>query len=240
MKSKDRICIGIVNDGKINSRLLIDLLHIATKRAHRFDSIVQVANIGLLTRSRNVVIKNYLDESDANWILLLDADERIPLEAFDKLVAAADEKERPVMSGLVFGAFEEHEDRIRPVPLIYRENELGLQPIDDFAIDSIIPVSAAGTGCLLIHRSVLLTMQEKATPHQGKDWAWFVDGAIDGRWFGEDLLFCKRIESLGYPIYAHTGAILSHRKEFWLDARHHAPLREAAVQSNAQANPPGA
>jgi GT2 family glycosyltransferase len=232
MKKTDKIAIGMINDGKINSQLVIDLLHIAKLRP-QFDSFIQVANIGLITRSRNVLIKNFLEQSDAQWLLMMDADERMDLQSFDALVNTAN-GERKVVSALVFAAFFEDNDQLRPVPTIYRDVEnYGLQPIEDYPLNEIIQVDATGTGCLLIHRSVILELQEKATEHQGKDWAWFVDGPINGTWFGEDLLFSKRLKSLGIPIYCNTSAILAHRKEFWLDNRHHTPFREYAIKNKA-------
>jgi hypothetical protein len=110
------------------------------------------------------------------------------------------------------------------------DSEKGLQPIDAYPEDQLIEVDAVGTGCILIHRSVLLDMQKQATPNQGSNWAWFVEGAIDGTYFGEDLLFSKRLKSMGYKIHAHTGAILPHHKQFWLDERHHTPMRDHAIQ----------
>lgn len=229
MKSGDKVCIGIVNDGKINSLLAMDLIHIARHPQGKLDHMIQVANIGLTTRSRNVVIKTYLETTDADWLLLIDSDERLTLDTWFKLLQTAHHKDRPIVSGLVFAAFFNNEDELRPVPTIYRLNlQTGLQPIDDYPEDEVIEVDAAGTGCLLIHRSVILEMQKNATANQGKDWAWFVEGAIDGTYFGEDLLFSKRLKSLGYKIHAHTGAILAHQKQFWLDERHHAPMREIA------------
>jgi hypothetical protein len=137
------------------------------------------------------------------------------------------------VSGLVFAAFFDGDDGLRPVPTIYKmDMEKGLQPIDAYPIDKLIEVDATGTGCLLIHRKVLLDMQANATAHQGKDWAWFVEGAIDGTYFGEDLLFSKRLKSMGYKIFAHTGAILPHHKQFWLDDRHHIPMRNHAIQQS--------
>jgi len=221
----------MVTDGKINGQLAIDLIHIARHKTQKLDQMVQVANVGLTTRSRNVVVKNFLDEVTTPWLLMIDSDERLPIETFFKLVDAAHDKDRPIVSGLVFAAFFDNADNLRAVPTIYRmTTDKGLQPIDDYPIDTLMEVDATGTGCLLIHRSVLETMRDQATPNQGRDWAWFVEGAIEGTYFGEDLLFSKRLKSMGYKIHAHTGAILPHQKQFWLDERHHAPLREAAIQ----------
>ena len=76
----------------------MDLIHIARHPSGRLDHMIQVANIGLTTRSRNVVVKNFLEEVDTPWLLLIDADERLTLDTFFKLVDAADEKLRPIVS----------------------------------------------------------------------------------------------------------------------------------------------
>lgn len=228
---KDRVCIGMVNNGTIDSLLAMDLIHIARERNGHFDHMVQVGNIGLTTRSRNVVIKTFLETTTADWLLMIDSDERLSLDTWHKLINSAHDKDRPIVSGLVFAAFFDNDDALRPVPTIYRmDMENGLQPIDDYPEDQLIEVDAVGTGCILIHRNVLLDIQKNATAHQGKNWAWFVEGAIDGTYFGEDLLFSKRLKSMGYKIHAHTGAILPHHKQFWLDERHHAPMRDHAIQ----------
>jgi len=223
----------MVNNGTIDSMLVLDLIHIAKEKNGHFDHLVQVGNVGLTTRSRNVVVKTFLEQTDADWLLMIDSDERLSLETWHKLIDSAHDKDRPIVSGLVFAAFFDDQDGLRPVPTIYRmDPEKGLEAIDAYPIDKLIEVDATGTGCLLIHRSVLLDMQKQSTPNQGKDWAWFVEGAIDGTYFGEDLLFSKRLKSMDYKIFAHTGAILPHHKQFWLDDRHHIPMRNHAIQQS--------
>ena len=223
----------MVNNGTIDALLAMDLIHVAREKGGHFDHLVQVGNVGLTTRSRNVVVKTFLETTDADWLLMIDSDERLSLQTWHKLIDSAHDKDRPIVSGLVFAAFFDGEDSLRPVPTIYRmDPEKGLEAIDAYPIDELIEVDATGTGCLLIHRSVLLDMQKQATPNQGKDWAWFVEGAIDGTYFGEDLLFSKRLKSMGYKIFAHTGAILPHHKQFWLDERHHATMRNHAIQQS--------
>ena len=223
----------MVNNGTIDALLAMDLIHVAREKGGHFDHLVQVGNVGLTTRSRNVVVKTFLETTDADWLLMIDSDERLSLQTWHKLIDSAHDKDRPIVSGLVFAAFFDGEDSLRPVPTIYRmDPEKGLEAIDAYPIDKLIEVDATGTGCLLIHRSVLLDMQKQATPNQGKDWAWFVEGAIDGTYFGEDLLFSKRLKSMGYKIFAHTGAILPHHKQFWLDDRHHIPMRNHAIQQS--------
>ena len=152
---------------------------------------------------------------------MIDSDEQLPIAAFDKLIESAHDKERPIIAGLVFASFEIGQAYPKPVPTIFQDAPEGFLPLNNYDKDSLFEVDAAGTGCLLVHRSVLETMQASADPHQGKDWCWFWDGPIDGIWIGEDLQFCRRVRSLGFPIYAHTGAILPHSKSYWLDDRQH-------------------
>jgi hypothetical protein len=223
MKPKDKVVIAFPHSGKVNTEFAINLSEINRHRRDRVDTVIGVGNISLLTRSRNVIVKNFLDETKAQWLLMMDTDQILSVEAFDKLINTAND-ERKVISALIFAAFWDDSNNLRAVPVIYHETENGPQPWDNYPDDKIVEIAAAGTGCLLIHRSVLETMREQATENQGKDWAWFTDGAIAGRWFSEDLLFSRRLQSLGIRMFAHTGAILPHRKEFWLDERHHAPF----------------
>ncbi len=233
MKTKDKVCIGMVNDGSIDSLLVLDLLQVIKQKDSKFNHFIQVGNKGLTTRSRNVVIKTFLETTDCEWLLMIDSDERLSPENFNKLCDAAHDKDRPIMSGLVFAAFFDGEDALRAVPTIYTDDpETGLSPMDDYPENKVIEVDATGTGCLLIHRKVFEYMRENANPNQGKDWAWFAEGAINGTYFGEDLLFSKRLRSFGFKIYAHTGAILPHHKQFWLDQRHHKKIRDFALEQD--------
>jgi hypothetical protein len=89
-------------------------------------------------------------------------------------------------------------------------------PILNYPDDRVIEVDSAGTGCLLIHRSVFEKFQADANPHQGQSWCWFQDMPVNGDWFSEDHWFCARAREVGYRLHAHTGVILPHRKRFWL------------------------
>lgn len=222
MKSRDRVCIAYPHTGTIAAELALDLITISRERRERFDSIIGVGNMSLLVKTRNIIVKQFLEDTEAQWLLMIDSDQRLPLQAFDKLCEAVHDKDRPVVAGLVFAAFWTDAQELVPVPVIYRwDDEQGIQPMHDYPADQIVEIGAAGTGCLMVHRSVFEKLQETATENQGTDWCYFTDGPINGRWYGEDLLFSRKLTALGYKLHAHTGAILPHHKEFWLDDRHH-------------------
>jgi hypothetical protein len=222
MKSAHKVSIGSCDPGTVNGAFAYRLIQLAQARSARLGPFVRVKGSGLLSKQRNRVVKQFLDGTKSDWLLLIDSDEQLSLEAFDKLLETAHDKERPVVAGLVFAGFGiEGAPYPKPVPAIFQDAPEGFLPLYKYDKDSVFEIDAAGTGCLLIHRSVLEKMRETADANQGTDWCWFWDGPVDGNWIGEDLLFCRRIKALGFPIYVNTGAILPHQKSYWLDERHH-------------------
>jgi hypothetical protein len=220
MKSAHKISIGSCDPGTVDGGFAFSLIQLTQSRASRLGPFVRIKGSGLLSKQRNRLVKQFL-ETKSDWLLMMDSDEQLPVSSFDKLVEAAHEKERPVVAGLVFASFETGFPYPKPVPTIFQDAPEGFLPLNNYDKDSLFEVDAAGTGCLLIHRSVLEKMRDEADEHQGQDWCWFWDGPIHGNWIGEDLQFCRRVKSLGFPIYAHTGAILPHSKNYWLDDRQH-------------------
>jgi len=221
MKSGHKVSIGWPDSGQVHGEFAISLAMLATYYPERLGPYIRVEGSGLISRMRNEIVSIFLTKTDSDWLLMIDSDEKIDVKVFDKLIAAAHHIERPVVAGLVFAAFNSVDIYPEPVPSIYKAVEGGYTPVSDYPKDEIIKVDAAGTGCILVHRSVLEKIAESSTEHEAGKWCWFQDVPIDGTWFGEDLIFCSRIQNAGFPIHAHTGAILPHRKSFWLTDEHH-------------------
>lgn len=207
------------------------MIELVQARGSRIEGVLRVEG-GLLSRQRNEIVKHFLDETSTEWLLMIDSDEQMPVAAFDKLVASAHAVERPVVAGLYFGTWPGNLIP-QPVPHLYRAADDGVSvvPVSDYPRDQLIEIDAAGTGCILVHRSVLDAIREQATEHEGRDWCWFRDLPLAGLWLGEDLYFCRRIRALGFKIHAHTGAVLQHRRRYWLDQRMFEAMR---VRSNQE------
>lgn len=216
MRSRDRVAIGWLDPGQVDGMFAMTVASIYRERPV-VDSLLRVEAGGLLSRGRNELVKQYLDYTEAEWLLMIDSDQQLPLDGFDKLVASVHDSDRPIMAGLYFGAWP-GEFFPTPMPLIFTDvpNSTRFDPIVDYPKDQVIPVDSAGTGCLMVHRSVYLKIQADASPHEGDAWAWFRDMPVNGDWFSEDHYFCKRARGMGFPIHAHTGVVLPHRKRFWL------------------------
>lgn len=228
MKQKDTVAIAFAHDNHVDTEFALSLLQIVQNRTKRIGNYYCVEGTGLLAKSRNIMVRHFLDNTDDDWLFMVDDDERIPLQSFDLLVATADQIERPVVAGLYFAALWEGLN-LRPVPLIFEQSETGaINPIDTYPHNEVIPVVAAGTGCLLMHRSALQKIRD-AHDENNKDWCWFQDGPIGGnKWLSEDLSFCAKLQQFGIPMVAHTGAILQHHKMIWIDA----PMHTAWLQHN--------
>lgn len=222
MRSRDTVVIGWLDPGLVDGMFALSIASIYAERLPRIGGLLRVEAGGLLSRGRNELVARFLETTDSAWLLMLDSDEQLSLKGFDKLIASVHDTERPVMAGLYFGAW--HGDLYpQACPLIFRAEPGTTRffPIVDYPADQVIEVDSAGTGCLMVHRSVLERFQEDASPHQGKTWCWFQDMPVNGDWFSEDHFFCARTRELGYRIHANTGVVLPHRKRFWLDDRHH-------------------
>lgn len=228
MRSGDRVVVGYCDPGQVDGAFCADLFHLAGARASRLGPLLRVTGSGLMSRSRNEMAATFLDQTSEAWLLMLDSDHHVPLAAFDRLISAAHDKARPVLAGLYFSARPSGGNLyLRPVPTIFRLGSEGLLPVFDYPRDQVIPIDAAGTGCLLVHRSALQALRDPAPAHL-RDWCWFADGPTDdGRWLSEDLTFCARLRAAGVPLHAHTGAVLPHHKQFWLTDAHHDLWRQS-------------
>jgi GT2 family glycosyltransferase len=221
MKTAHKVSIGVCDPGTVNGDFAFKLVELMQARGPKLGPLVRVKGNGLLSKLRNRVVKAFLDNTDSDWLLLIDSDEQLSVSTFDQLINTAHHTERPVVAGLVFAAFKDEGLYPKPVPAIFQDSPEGFLPLFKYDRNAIFEIDACGTGCMLIHRSVLEKMREVADPHQGTDWCWFWDGPLNGEWISEDLLFSRRIRQLGFSIHVNTAAILPHQKSYWLDERHH-------------------
>ena len=218
----ERITLGICSPGYVSTAFMTSILDIA--RSQRvLSQCITLEGSGVISRLRNQVVSTFLEMSKDDWLLMIDTDEKLSIDGFKKLVAAADKEERPIVSGLVFGGWQTGQIYLEPVPCIFElGKDGGLFAIHDYPEETILEIDAAGTGCLLVHRKVLEAFRANADQlHQGEKWCYFQDMPLHQEWVGEDLLFCLRAKALGFLIHAVTGCILPHERRYWLSAEHH-------------------
>lgn len=166
-----------------------------------------------LAGKRNKVVEAFL-ETESEWLLFVDTDQDFDADLPSRMVASADPVERPILSALIMADRGDKVGlRIGPACTIWHE--------DRFIVPPFIPdeqhwqVSTAGTGCILIHRSVLERLAEL---HAEDAFPWFKHGQRNDPETGkpdemsEDYVFSLRAAAAGFPIVVDTTIEVGHVK----------------------------
>jgi hypothetical protein len=207
--------------------------------------IINGGSIELLTgprvaEGRSQIVDTFLKDpiyKNVDWLLMIDSDMTFEKDALCQLLGHAydgDRKAKPrkpkcyIIGGLCFAG-----GRSKMYPTIYGgatrtafdgSEQVVPEPVKDYPRNSLIKAMATGAAFILIHKQVL---QHMAKPYpdgfstdvygQPNPHPWFVEGLSKGVQFGEDIAFCMRANSLGYPTYVHTGIRTGHIKTLELN-----------------------
>lgn len=172
-------------------------------------------------RNRDRIVKEFLaQESKPEWLLMLDTDMEHPVDIAERLIRW----QKPIVGGLYFHRGHSHDPfAFRNGPKLKdeygRENRTwapmrdevyqwimdanlplrdGSVVIDGMDEKALIECDAVATGAILIHRTVLETMQMPIFEY----WA----GG-----YSEDLTFCADAkEKYGFPVYCDLSTISGH------------------------------
>lgn len=223
MSRADRVCVGYLHPGEYAACFAESLLGLivhdlsgAQRTAHAHGKLASLTGAGGIVASRNKLAKVLCDDADADWLLMVDSDMGFDFDTLDRLLAAADPTERPVVGALCFarkrdGAASFGGLRFRATPTLYTYvddgESLGFLPMFDYPPDTLVPVAATGAACVLIHRGALLAMRARF----GDTWFDTITHP-GGTTFSEDLSFCLRAAAVDLPIHVHTGIKTTHDK----------------------------
>lgn len=185
---------------------------------------------GGIVQARNDTINAFLNQCDADWLFWVDTDMGFAADSVDRLLAAADPEERPIMGGLCFAMREVALDglggySVQPTSTIFDWAQLpngqqGFWTRQEWEPNTVTPCAGTGSAFLIIHRSVF----QKIEAEYGKTWYSPVFNTSLGSSIGEDLSFCSRAGALGIPVHVHTGVRTNHLKQVWLDDKFYARL----------------
>jgi hypothetical protein len=207
--SKKDVTIAWIDGGSVDSRFMTSVLKLSFLRKNNIKNIMSVTG-SLISQNRNDIFNNFLKENQSEWLLCLDSDIILSPEAFDLLLDSADRKERPAVCGLYFLYMNQR--LIPAIKPLRQENFFTNEFVYDYPENSLMQISSAGMGCLLIHRDVIESTKNG-------NYGWFSDGPSSGNggWIGEDVNFFKRVYDKSIPLYCHTGVIAGHNKKILVD-----------------------
>lgn len=113
--------------------------------------------------NRNAIVASFL-ETGSEWLLWMDTDNAMPLGGPRRLLDAAAEGNRTIVTGLYYLKAPPH------TPIAYlRDINNRYTPIENWRRGEIVPVNMAGMGCVLTHRSVYEDIQKQCTVLQRYD-----------------------------------------------------------------------
>lgn len=161
---------------------------------------------------RHHIVTDFLANHEAPWLLMLDTDMTFQPDVLGRMLAAANDKIRPIVGGLAF-AYNDRVDGIRPT-MMSRADDGTYTPHTKIPKDSLVKVDATGAACLLVHRTVYETMDD------GTTMPFYREHVVGKSHYGEDVGFCERAtQTFGYPIFVHTGIEFGHMKNHCITSR---------------------
>jgi GT2 family glycosyltransferase len=209
----DHAVIGYVHPGTVRAEFCASLLAVCMEGKTAVDGVIAVGSGPNIATARNMVARSFLEDQAAAWLFMCDTDMWFERDIVDRLIAAADPVERPVLGALCYSQntdngggdpYSTMYELTEPAP-----GEVAFVRYKAWPEDTVARVAATGAASLLIHRSVL----ERVEKHAGDRAApWFRESVIGSRLVGEDLTFCLRCGSAGIPVHVHTGVKAGHMK----------------------------
>jgi GT2 family glycosyltransferase len=205
----DHAVIGYVHGGTVRAEFCASLISIAMEGETPLDAVLTLESGPNISTARNKVVADFLGRQHAPWLFMCDTDMMLPADTIDRLIAAADPVQRPVVGGLCF-SLDGGEKLSTMYELTEKDGRPAFTRYGTWPEDTCMRVSATGAACLLMHRDALETVAK-----DGGDVAapWFRETSVGPMaLMGEDLTFCLRCAAAGIPVHVHTGVRIGHMK----------------------------
>lgn len=210
--ASDRVVLAYIHPGQTSAyftQSLVNTLMFDQATGRRVVGCLNEWSSANVSASRNSLTAQFLDDYDAEWLLWIDADMAWEHDALDRLLASADAKERPIVGGLCFGMSM---DTLFPTIYQFVTTEAGdltTMRVGEYPHDTVLPCAATGAAFLLIHRTALESIRDRAF---NAAFPWFQETELAGAPAGEDLTFCIRAGICGIPVHVDTSVHVGHHK----------------------------
>lgn len=191
----------------IHPRFFISCLHLLAYEFQRGEEQQLVDTFGYGTcyvhTNRNNVCRDFLDRTTADWLLFLDTDIQFPPDLIQQMTYCLEQAPADVLA----------------IPYVYADGSVSMHlenPLEkgnytsppEIETGVTYQLDAAGTGCMLINRKVLVELREQY-PEPSH---WFGFEQVGLTETGDDITFCRRVKRSGFSIVGWTGIRLVHWK----------------------------
>lgn len=204
-----RVAVGYPCGGSVTvpwAKSMMGLIAEQTRRPEQARSLQRIIPAqGLYVgRNRNLITRNFLKGGNEEYLLMIDTDIEFREDLVDKLLIAA--QGRDIVAANVRLGEHTHS--------AYEEFGQLYKPMETLPEGEIVPVDAAATAVMMVHRRVLEEIARLGGP------CWFISIPIalevagEPEWeeLGEDLAFCKRAKAAGFQTHLVRGLDLRHHK----------------------------
>ena len=202
-----KLFIGIpAYDGKLNIKTAFALAQLMPKAMSLGVSVTlsDLSNCSIITMARNALVHEFL-KTECTELLFIDADVVVNADDILRLMAQSGDKD------VTAGAYPRRAKDAKFFADIYYDDNGDLE-----FEGSLMRLKRAPTGFMLIQRHVIERLVE-AHPEwtyekcPGEQMAAVFDFAIrDGKYVGEDYLFCDRVTQMGFTVYIDVDISLPH------------------------------
>lgn len=210
----DRVLVYYLSPGQVEHEFCQSLLELSIydlMTSRHLAGVFGVRSGALLAAGRNQVCAQFLEADVADWLLFIDSDMTFERDALEALFAHADPETCPIIGGLCYGLDYD----TGPFPVVYRlvqtpDGPMTHRPNMLDQTTGLMQVDGTGAAFLMIHKSVLVAMRDREF---SKVYPWFQETELSGHPVGEDITFCLRARTLGYPIAVNLDLRIGHKKD---------------------------
>ena len=194
-----KVMIAIPNQGEITQDVCLQLVDMMAQSfiTKKYIIDMRFSKVTCIDYNRNTIVKMFLN-SDNEYLLMMDYDNpclKNPLDLLDL------KKDIMIYPTLMFKTTDKGEPSINYNVFLKEKKMWRTQRMTPGK--PLMEYDAGGTGCILIKRKVLESLDAPFMSKLKKD------GTRD---VGSDLWFCKRAKDRGFHIWAHWGYACKHMK----------------------------
>jgi hypothetical protein len=213
------VAVGFCHAAQVTAGFTNSLLRLMMGDAYgrrRIAGVIARPGAVNISQDRNLLVREFLDDTAAGWLLMLDTDMTFDADVVERLLSAADPVTRPIVGGLCFG----FRDGTTVQPVMTRladrgDDRVEVVPVDDWPDGQLIQVHTTGAACLLVHRTVFEKIDAEGF---SQVFPFFQEGEMGGYPVAEDAMFCLRAAAVGYPVHIDTSVQPGHLKQQLLTA----------------------
>lgn len=198
----ENVALVYVHGDEVKAAFMRSIL----EHAHgRVGAVKGMFSGALVANGRNRSVRWFLERSPRlEWLWLVDSDMEIGPGTLSSLLAYGEEP--CVLSAATWGLGGPGGALMTWADCMSEEGKPGRMA--KLPEHDCIPLVAAGTGCMLIHREVLSTLEVE---HADDPWPWFGHDVVGDSRLGEDYTFCYRARAAGFRILGVNTPVKHHK-----------------------------